>query len=275
MSGFNIRSSHRASNFRTASGARGSAGTAPGIRRGFTLIELLVVIAIIAILAAILFPVFAQAREAARKSSCQSNLKQLGIAVAMYTQDYEGGFPLHYSLPPSYTSGCYWFGCLNNDTVDKNAGLLYPYLKNHQVQHCPSFRANPAYQTATGGYGYNWIYLASDTVAGLYGDAPVFESQIQRPADCIVFADAATYRTYGTPGLYETFSIAPPSSSLGWGDFPSVHFRHAEATNAVFVDGHVKALKPLRRATEPHNIANHLHHLGVDANDDARYFSGR
>src|SRR6187401_1567965 len=76
----------------------------PSIRRGFTLIELLVVIAVIAILAAILFPVFAQAREAARKASCQSNLKQLGIAIAMYSQDYDGhlvtGGGNSYGSPP-------------------------------------------------------------------------------------------------------------------------------------------------------------------------------
>jgi prepilin-type N-terminal cleavage/methylation domain-containing protein/prepilin-type processing-associated H-X9-DG protein len=281
MLGFRVRGS----GFKQGAGGRGP-GAGSGFsggprgrnrtsRQGFTLIELLVVIAIIAILAAILFPVFAQAREAARKSSCASNLKQLGIALMMYSQDYEGGYPLHYTLAPAYTSGCYWFGCVNGSAVDKNAGLLYPYVKNHQIQHCPSFKANAAYQGATGGYGYNWIYLASDTPAGRYGDATVNEAQIQRPTDCIAFADAATYRTFGTPGLYETFSVAPPSSSLGFGDFPSVHFRHAEATNAVFVDGHVKAIKPVRKSTTAHNVSNNLHHLGADANDDARYFSGK
>jgi prepilin-type N-terminal cleavage/methylation domain-containing protein/prepilin-type processing-associated H-X9-DG protein len=245
------------------------------VRRGFTLIELLVVIAIIAILAAILFPVFAQAREAARKSSCQSNLRQLGFALNMYAQDYEGGYPLHYTAAPSYTSGCYWFGCVNSGVLDKNQGLLYPYLKNHQVQLCPSFRANYKYNGATGGYGYNWIYLASNTATGNYGDFAVFEAQITRPTDCIAFADTATYQTTAPVGLMETFSVAPPSSSLGFGDFPSAHFRHAEACNAVFVDGHVKALKPVRLSTTPTNVQNHLHHLGADANDDARYFTGR
>jgi prepilin-type N-terminal cleavage/methylation domain-containing protein/prepilin-type processing-associated H-X9-DG protein len=243
--------------------------------RGFTLIELLVVIAIIAILAAILFPVFARAREAARKTSCASNLRQIGTAMAMYVQDYEGAYPLHYTRIFTPATGGYWFGGINAGVVDKTQGMLYPYTKNHQIQLCPSFSGNFAYQGATGGYGYNWIYLASNPSAGRFGDWSVNEAQINRPADTIAFADTATYKTTPAPGVYETFSIAPPSSSLGFGDFPSAHFRHSETCNAVFVDGHVKALKPLLRATNPNNVSNNLHHLGVNATDDARYFSGQ
>lgn len=244
-------------------------------RKGFTLIELLVVIAIIAILAAILFPVFAQAREAARKSSCASNLRQLGFALNMYAQDYEGGYPLHYTSAPSYTSGCYWFGCVNSGTLDKNQGLLYPYIKNHQVNLCPSFKANFKYNGATGGYGYNWVYLCSNTATGNYGDIAVYEAQINRPTDTIAFTDTAAYQSTAPAGLTETFSVPPPSSSLGYGDYPNSHFRHAQTCNAVFVDGHVKALKPVRLSTNANNIANNLHHLGSDASDDARYFSGK
>ena len=239
-------------------------------KRAFTLIELLVVIAIIAILAAILFPVFAQAREKARQASCTSNLKQLGLAVQMYLQDYEGGFPLHASLAGG--RGLYWFGEVNGTVVDKTKGLLYAYTRNHQIGLCPSFSGRPRYSgVPTGGYGYQYLNLTKN-----FGIDTTNEAEITRPADCIMFGDAATYTTFLTPaGLYETFSVFPPSSTLGFGDFPVSHFRHNGGTNVVFVDGHVKALQPLRRATDPNNIANNLHHLGVDRNDDARYFTGR
>src|SRR5437660_6792 len=106
-------------------------------KSGFTLIELLVVIAIIAILAAILFPVFAQAREKARATSCLSNFKQVGLAIEMYKQDYDGHWPLwwngdqnHLSPPdagnPAGSIGRFW------------AGAIDPYTKNNQIRKCPS-----------------------------------------------------------------------------------------------------------------------------------------
>jgi prepilin-type N-terminal cleavage/methylation domain-containing protein/prepilin-type processing-associated H-X9-DG protein len=102
-------------------------GTARKSRRGFTLIELLVVIAIIAILAAILFPVFAQAREKARQTSCLSNEKQIGLAVLMYTQDFDENFPI---------AGVYdWNG---NPPDNYWPTRIAPYIKNLQALRCPS-----------------------------------------------------------------------------------------------------------------------------------------
>jgi len=96
------------------------------LRQGFTLIELLVVIAIIAILAAMLFPVFSRAREAARKTVCASNLRQLGMACAMYAQDYEGIFP------------CDHYACNSSTTHKQLVKQLEPYVKNMKLFYCPS-----------------------------------------------------------------------------------------------------------------------------------------
>lgn len=105
----------------------------------FTLIELLVVMAIIAILAAILFPVFAQAREKARQTACLSNMKQIGLAVMMYTQDYDD------SIVPQHTSTCAAPGyTLPNGSIRPGVllwnHLLAPYVKNYDVFNCPSYR---------------------------------------------------------------------------------------------------------------------------------------
>src|SRR2546421_4309664 len=102
-------------------------------RTAFTLIELLVVIAIIAILAAILFPVFARARENARRSSCQSNLKQIGLGVLQYVQDYDETFPMGRTADPilgQWASG--W------------SATIQPYVKSSQIMQCPSEPYGPA-----------------------------------------------------------------------------------------------------------------------------------
>lgn len=108
-------------------------------KRAFTLIELLVVIAIIAILAAILFPVFAQAREKARQATCQSNLKQIGNAIMMYTQDYDETLPFNYHYNFARTSLWWW-----EDDIQ-------PYSKTYNIVYCPSAPASQIYNSAGGG----------------------------------------------------------------------------------------------------------------------------
>lgn len=233
-----------------------------GKSRGFTLIELLVVIAIISILAAILFPVFARAREMARKSTCTSNLRQLGTAVQLYVQDYDGQYFQHWYLSPTY-----WFGRVNQSTtpwqVFKSEGLLQPYLKNHDVQRCPSFSGLTDYNGATAGYGYNVNYLTSG-----FGQSGVSEALIARPSSCVVFADAANYDAR-LGNIKETTSIWPPSSTMPF-RYAVVHFRHNGGSNVLYADGHVKSAQPTR-SMDPYARFD-LHHLG--ANDD-EHFSGR
>jgi len=108
--------------------------------QGFTLIELLVVIAIISILAAILFPVFARAREQARKASCMSNLKQIGLAVMMYAEDYDETYPM---ASMGYTGGAYF-------------DVLQPYIKNEQVWICPTAGEIKSGTDRKGSGGYVW-----------------------------------------------------------------------------------------------------------------------
>jgi prepilin-type N-terminal cleavage/methylation domain-containing protein len=105
------------------------------MRKGFTLIELLVVIAIIAILAAILFPVFAQAREKARQTGCLSNVKQIGLGVQMYLQDYDEYVPRNaYADPPRVAEGDHFTNCSSPRWMD----VMQPYVKNTQLHNCPS-----------------------------------------------------------------------------------------------------------------------------------------
>jgi len=155
---------------------------------GFTLIELLVVIAIIAILAAILFPVFATAREKARQSSCTSNLKQLGLAFAQYTQDYDESFPMYgwASSPWSY-----W------------PLIVYPYIKSQGVYKCPDDQNTGTYGN-TGfpvSYGYN-IYFNNNTSGS--GAITVINSNITYPSNTLLMCDVGASPGIGVdPSLWQ------------------------------------------------------------------------
>ncbi len=217
-------------------------------KKAFTLIELLVVIAIIAILAAILFPVFARARENARRSSCQSNLKQIGTAALMYAQDYDEkhvptsvgfGTPVYRTwwgrplgIAPAYTT---------YSGIDLSDGLLQPYLKNAQINKCPSWETEDATEEGgrTGnsfGYAFNSRYLFRG----------VSLSAINRPAETVMMADAA--KLNNSTGSMVNFDVLDPINSLHY-PHSRVHARHNGTGNVLFVDGHVKAMRvaPLSR----------------------------
>jgi prepilin-type N-terminal cleavage/methylation domain-containing protein/prepilin-type processing-associated H-X9-DG protein len=175
----------------------------------FTLIELLVVIAIISILAAILFPVFARARENARRASCMSNQKQLALAFMMYTQDFDERLPAHY-------------GYVEAGVVHSWPVVLEPYAKSRQLFFCPSdtlHNSSNAISTANVSYGYNYYYLSAQP------GGPTSLAAIGSPSETLLTGDtspnAAGYTIY--------YSGANMPTDI-----------HLDGCNFSFVDGHVK-----------------------------------
>jgi prepilin-type N-terminal cleavage/methylation domain-containing protein/prepilin-type processing-associated H-X9-DG protein len=192
-------------------------------RRGFTLIELLVVIAIIAILAAILFPVFARAREKARQASCQSNLKQLVLAILMYAQDYDEALP-HYSNFRNHTTGSWG---VRNSTWYYN---IYPYVKNTQAYVCPS---EP---TRSVGYAWNIDYIGYASSSSVRVP-PTKLSDIVNASNTLLLLDCAGYA-----GMYKPNRWLLNPSSYGYlydVYLPWVQV-HNGGPNVGFADGHVK-----------------------------------
>jgi prepilin-type processing-associated H-X9-DG protein len=222
------------------------------------LIELLVVIAIIAILAAILFPVFAQAREKARQASCVSNLRQIGLALAMYVQDMEAYPPM--SSPGSQVPRTRWADC------------VYPYAKNETLFSCPSSFPDvqkkpwahryPDMATQYGGYGYNFQYLGNSRFPYTATDA-----EIERPSETIAVADTGGVVRDDTSIIAGEYTLDPPlTSSRGSGKASGFYGegnecgsgipntpgrwrcraapiqRHTGMVSIVFADGHSKAM---------------------------------
>lgn len=217
-------------------------------RTGFTLIELLVVIAIIAILAAILFPVFAQAREKARQAMCGSNLRQIGLAANMYSVDYdEMVLPVGTGLFPSPRGvpSVYWWGSWDGSTRREEEGLLFPYMRNNPIKSCPSVRFPESGRLGNAtGYGHNARYLSPD-VAETGGSRPrsVSLAAIADPAWTVLMAEMTIYNPRRNPAGWSGSDFALPPSE----DRIRFHGRHSEFGNVVWVDGHVKAMKPVYR----------------------------
>ena len=214
-------------------------------RKAFTLIELLVVIAIIAILAAILFPVFSRARENARRASCASNLKQLGIAFMMYTQDYDERLPgVTIGTPgENETGGWVYFTHFDApgraSVIDVTKGALYPYVKNSQVYVCPSdsvgqqeglsyatgICVNGATPDSSGGLGPGnslaiFDYPSQTLLLG--------EHEVDGPNSNSSTDDGSGYTYLAT---YNQWNMS---------------VRHLDTSNVLFMDGHVKAYKPVQ-----------------------------
>ena len=230
-------------------------------KRAFTLIELLVVIAIIAILAAILFPVFGRARENARRTSCQSNLKQIGLGMLHYMGDYDERFvPWDQAVPGFVTPGGYV-------GEGRWTDFIHPYIKNTQVFNCPSAEVTAAAPAYPGGaftlikgmhYGYNYrsAYMVTGgitfvgiptacpsncgvdlnkQVGGVY--EPAINSAVEDPTGTLWVVDTTNKGSSSSLSLI----AAPGDGTLGQSQW--VTDRHLETVNSLFIDGHVKAMK--------------------------------
>ena len=243
-------------------------------KKGFTLIELLVVIAIIAILAAILFPVFAAAREKARQTSCASNLKQLGLGFMQYVQDYDELYPVPVntgnSTSPYYDLGRGW------------AGMIYPYVKSTQIFVCPSDVIPSG--TATISYAYN-IAFAQDTGAQSSQGINGMSSKLTSPPKTVLLFEVQNAAGIGVPNIvneskgivnapwssasngiqyswwgFTAYATGPfsdtaaagaptdctnltPCNTSGTAGFFQMTGRHSSGANYVLADGHVKWLK--------------------------------
>jgi prepilin-type N-terminal cleavage/methylation domain-containing protein/prepilin-type processing-associated H-X9-DG protein len=235
--------------------------------KAFTLIELLVVIAIIAILAAILFPVFGRARENARRSSCQSNLKQMGLGFAQYTQDYDERMPMKA-----------WDDNIFGRTTTHWQDVIYPYIKSEQLFNCPSdpFSGSASNSQASSRYVYpasarngvhdqwgsyviNATYVYNGTSCSspfdLPNDSPLLgtvalASIEDTPGTLLV---AESNRTFGSSVLYyggtwdtagaPAVNNAVEPKAFTFENYYTIHARHLETTNTLWADGHVKAVR--------------------------------
>jgi prepilin-type N-terminal cleavage/methylation domain-containing protein/prepilin-type processing-associated H-X9-DG protein len=200
--------------------------------QGFTLIELLVVVAIIGLLSAILFPVFARARENARRASCMSNMKQIGLGLMMYTQDYDEKYPASEAAVGPYAT-----------TATPNwIAQLQPYTKSWQVFLCPSARK---YTIPTDGTSTASVPVGNSD-SNYYANGmlvtPTGRSMaaIESPASIVAVSEAAYSTAFAL--VRPQFFSGTPDYYLYWNYGNVINYNHLNGGNLAFGDGHVKWL---------------------------------
>jgi prepilin-type N-terminal cleavage/methylation domain-containing protein/prepilin-type processing-associated H-X9-DG protein len=210
---------------------------------GFTLIEILIVIAIITLLALLLFPAFAHAREGARRTSCLSNLRQIGMGVMQYAQDYDGRLP-----PNDNVTGANW----GTDAVTCWIDELQPYIKTYKVFVCPSThptedadrifgKANAPFYT----YAINNVYNYDSTQRLFEKGGPATLASIEDSANTVLAGDSIGGSSlWGFQVIGTTFKATEPAT---FGDADGVQgrfvARHSDGINFAFCDGHAKWMR--------------------------------
>jgi prepilin-type N-terminal cleavage/methylation domain-containing protein/prepilin-type processing-associated H-X9-DG protein len=245
--------------------SQGSSRRRAARKPGFTLIELLVVIAIIAILAAILFPVFAQARAKARQTMCLSNMKQMGVGALMYRQDYDEHGPNEWP----------WYKLSIWDWDHTFLEVISPYTKNQQIAACPSAQSDVYFSRKDtrprsqnqGGNPVCFMMNETGWCDGLYMGFEVADSEVARPSEVIYIGEATADKEWNTYHIAYTTAKDVKGSTCGHNPLPDqpltladlyntpgadwgkqgfkIYYppRHSDGNNYLFFDGHVKWMK--------------------------------